>query len=117
MHGFLPVLGGLPRAATILRVLAATGLARAGIKNHLPSRLTPELHKVVVMGLVDEKLTALETGTTENLHQKLEELCIIHRTRELIMTEVAGTIVVVLTTCTAYFPVLQYTHAGIKEAS
>jgi hypothetical protein len=72
---------------------------------------------MAVVGLVDEELTALETATTENLHQELEELCIIHRTREMIMTEVAGTIVVVLTTCTAYFPVLQDAHTGIEEAS
>jgi hypothetical protein len=61
---------------------------------------------MTVTRLINEEFTTLETYASQNLHDKLEELRIIHRAGKCKVSKVAGAIVVILPTGTTDFPVL-----------
>ena len=117
VHGLLLVLGRLAGSTTILGLLATTGNSFTRLDNRLPTGLALGFQNARIVCLVNQEIPTLETDATENFHSELEELGVIDGPSKRIMTEMAGTVVVVLTTCTAHFAILQHTHAGIKETT
>jgi hypothetical protein len=106
---------GLTRTTAVFRLFATTGHFLTRGEDRLPAIFA--LHTAQLFGseLVDEELTALDTDTTQNLLDHLEELDVIDRAGEFIVSEMAGTLVVVETTRTAEFAVLKNTHTRVGE--
>lgn len=65
--------------------------------------------------LINEQFATLEANTAENLHQKLEELGVVHRSREYEMPKVTWAAVIILTARAADLTILQNTHTRVKE--
>ena len=103
--------------AAVLNLLTAARDLLTGGENGLPAIFALRPSEALCGLLVDEKLAALDTDTTEDFHHHLEELDVVNGTGHLEMTEMAGTAVIIETTGATEFAVLQYTHARIGQAA
>jgi hypothetical protein len=117
VYRFLFVLVGLPRSTTVLGLLTAPCNPLACLNHHLPTGLALGLQGTGIVRLVNQEFPTLETYASQNLHGELEELGVVYGPSQREMAEMAGTIVVVLTTCTTDFPILQNTHTRVKEST
>jgi len=117
MNGLLGVLRRLSATTTILNILTATCGTGARLVHHFPPTLALEFEKMSVTLLVNQEFAAFEAYASQHLHYKFEELGIVHRTRERIVSEMSGTIMIVLAAGTADLAVLKDSHAGVKETT
>lgn len=90
------ILIGLTRTTAILDLLTTTTYLLTGREHALPTGLTLSSPDVASGLLLNQKLTAFNADTAENLGDHLEELDVVDWARETIMSEMTGTSVVII---------------------
>ncbi len=101
----------------VFRILATAGDVIAEAEDRAETGLRRPLRNPLVKLLVDEELRAADTDTVENIENILEELDEIDRAREFVVTEMTRAAVICLSTTAACLPIVENTHARVKETS
>ena len=96
----------LEGAAAVLRLLAAAPDITAESKHCAPPGLPPPLHNILPQLLIDEQLAAADTYAVEDIDNVGEELDEVDGTGQTKVAEVAGAVVVRLTTAATGFSVV-----------
>jgi hypothetical protein len=97
--------------------LTATADVTAAIQDFTPSGFTTMFEDSLVEIFVYKKFGATNADAVQHIENVLEELDVVDRPCQLIVSEVAGAVVIGLSTRATRLSVFKHTHSWIKQSS